>query len=394
MTGRPGHVGLWLLLVAQLVAALRVIARLLATASGRRIASTSGHSEDAETVTILVPVLNEDHRLAPCLKGLSDQPAAVVEILVIDGGSTDRTRSVVDTASRNDARIRWIDASPVPDDWNGKAWGLQQGYEQRDPRSAWVLTIDADVRPGKDLVPSLLAHAGRECLDALSVATTQRVSGAAEAILHPALLATLVYRYGIPGSAGTDPEAVQANGQCFLVHVNLLERIEGFRSGRRAISEDVTIAREIARRGVSVGFFEPEPGTRLIQVEMYASARDAWTNWTRSLPMRDESSGVGWWLRMADITLTLGLPLPALLATGLAMSRNTGSRILPVVFQRLNLGLVLMRIGVAGGMRRAYQEPPRTYWLSLLADPLVVAKIWSTAVQRQHMWRDRPVRRG
>jgi len=392
--GRLGRFGLSLLLVIQLVAALRVIVRLVTTASGKRIGAISGASGNAESVTVLVPVLDEERRLAPCLGGLAAQPSTVVEILVIDGGSTDRTREMVDAASRIDPRIRWIDASPVPGDWNGKAWGLHRGFEQRDPLSHWVLTIDADVRPGVDLVPSLLGHARREQLDALSVATTQHVSGTAEAVVHPALLATLVYRYGIPGSAVSDPEAVQANGQCFLVRADLLERIGGFCTGRHSISEDVTMAREIARRGLPVGFFEPEPGANLIEVEMYTSARDAWANWTRSLPMRDESSGWGWWLRMADMTLTLGLPLPALIASLLTVAGSIGNRTLPVLFLRQNTGLFIMRLGAASGMRRAYKDPPQSYWLSILADPVVVAKVWSTAVRRQHMWRGRPVRRG
>jgi dolichol-phosphate mannosyltransferase len=45
-------------------------------------------------------------------------------------------------------------------------------------------------------------------------------------------------------------------------------------------------------------------------------------------------------------------------------------------------------------MRRAYRNPPWTYWSSVLVDPLTVLKLWSTAVRRQHTWRGRPVRRG
>jgi dolichol-phosphate mannosyltransferase len=387
-----------LFLLAQIAAALRVIARLVATAKGDRIAAGTAASidspDDLASVTVLVPVLNEEHRLAPCLAGLAAQPGSVAEILVIDGGSTDRTRDVVAAATANDPRIRWIDAAPVPKDWNGKAWGLQRGFEQRDRRTKWILTIDADVRPGTALVPSLLAHARQKHLDAFSVATSQRVSGLVEGAVHPALLASLVYRYGIPGRAVMDPEAVQANGQCFLARADVLDRIGGFGAGQYAISEDVTIARELARRGTAVGFFEPELHAGLIEVEMYASGRDAWTNWTRSLPMRDDTSGWGWWARMADMTLALGVPLLLLLARLVGMPGGSHDRSLWRLGFRLNAGLILMRLGVAAGMRRAYRNPPWTYWFSVLVDPLTVLKLWSTAVRRQHTWRGRPVRRG
>lgn len=402
MSAPHRRAALALLLLAQCVAAVRVIARLAMSSSGSRIAArTAGRTasspnapDNIGSVTVFVPVLNEERRLAPCLAGLSAQPPTVAEILVVDGGSTDRTRDVVAAATANDPRIRWIDASPVPDNWNGKCWGLQRGFEGRDRRAGWVLTIDADVRPGRRLVPSLLAHARREGLDAFSVATSQRISGLTEGVVHPSLLASLVYRYGIPGQSVSNPEAVQANGQCFLARGEVLDRIGGFKAGRHAISEDVTIARELTRHGVPVGFFEPEPGADLIEVEMYASGRDAWTNWTRSLPMRDERSGWGWWLRMADLTLALGLPLP-MMAAGLIAVRRKGHQQTPWgIGLQLNGGLMLMRLGVAAGMRRAYRNSTWTYWCSPLVDPLAVIKLWSSAVRRQHTWRGRPVHRG
>ena len=48
--------------------------------------------------------------------------------------------------------MRMVDASPIPTGWNGKAHGLQVGLDRADPSSAWILTIDADVRPAPALV--------------------------------------------------------------------------------------------------------------------------------------------------------------------------------------------------------------------------------------------------
>jgi Glycosyl transferase family 2 len=101
--------------------------------------------------------------------------------------------------------VRLVDASPTPDDWNGKAWNLYVGLERAGADVAWILTVDADVRPAPLLVRSLLAHARRTGLAAFSVATRQEVSGVGEALLHPALLTTLVYRFGLPGGATSSP---------------------------------------------------------------------------------------------------------------------------------------------------------------------------------------------
>ena len=84
----------------------------------------------------------------------------------------------------------------------------------------------------------------------------------------------------------------------------------------------------------------------------------------------------------------LGLPLIVLLAGAGRWRTGPPDRQLLV---RLNLGLVVMRYGVAAGMRRAYRETPPTYWLSPLFDPAVCVKIWIAALRRTHQWRGRPI---
>src|SRR5689334_16787254 len=93
---------LWLILaIAQAAAGIRVALRLVRTASGTKI-RTCDRALPGERVTAIVPVLNEERRLGPCLEGLIAQPAEVVEILVVDGGSTDDTRRIVDGFAARD----------------------------------------------------------------------------------------------------------------------------------------------------------------------------------------------------------------------------------------------------------------------------------------------------
>src|SRR6185369_1050754 len=90
----------------------------------------------SETVSILLPVLNESERLAACLESLIAQPAEVREILVIDGGSRDGTQSIIASFAKRDSRVRLVDASPVDPQWTGKVWGLYCGLNASDPQSA------------------------------------------------------------------------------------------------------------------------------------------------------------------------------------------------------------------------------------------------------------------
>jgi dolichol-phosphate mannosyltransferase len=356
---------------------------LARTARGERIALSEAPAP-GERVTVLVPVLNERARLGPCLASLIAQPTEVAEILVVDGGSTDGTQDLISTFAARDHRIRIVNASPIPRSWNGKAHGLQVGLDRADPRSAWILTIDADVRAAPALVPSLLAHALRTDAATVSIATSQQLSGTAEGIVHPALLTTLVYRFGIPGHVTRRVAEVQANGQCALYRREPLERSGGFAAARASVSEDVTVARALASNGYAVGFHESDG---LASVAMYSSWGDAWRNWTRSLPLRDRYSGRAGWVGLIQLALVQALPLPMLLVL-----RRSSAR--PRVALFINCALLLVRLGVLAGTARAYIWRPWTYWLSPLADLPAAVQLWRNALRRHHVWRGQILVRG
>jgi dolichol-phosphate mannosyltransferase len=362
----------------QLVLAARVFARMASTARGSRIERASAGDLKVGQVAVLVPVLNEVERLSRCLAGLTEQGPEVGEILVIDGGSTDGTPDLVGGWVARDPRIRLIDASPVPAGVNGKAHNLQVGLQHASV-APWVLTIDADVRPAPGLVAALLSHADHERVPALSAATRQRLSGAAEALVHPAMLTTLVYRYGIPGGATTDVNRVQANGQCFLVRRGVLDDAGGFARALDSVCEDVTLARNIAQRGHRVGFYEAGD---LAEVEMYAGWRDAWVNWSRSLPMRDRHSGWAGRLGLAEVLMVQAAPLWLAPWWGCLLGARDPAT-------TLNVALSIARLGVLGGTVRAYHNPAATYWLSPLLDLPVALRLIAMWRRRRHRWRGR-----
>ena len=370
--------------LAQGALAGQVFLRMAQSAGGNRVRRVETDHGTEGTVSLLIPVLNEIDRLAPCLEGAIAQDSGVTEILVVDGGSTDGTQQLVERFASHDPRIRLIDAAPVPAGINGKAFGLETGFRQSARRSRWVLTLDADVTPHPALARSLVAHAGNEGVSALSIATRQRLSGAAEGFLHPAMLTTLVYRFGIPGHATDRVAEVQANGQCMLIAREALDAVGGFGPVLSSINEDVTLARVIACTGRAVGFYESDD---LVSVQMYAGWRDAWRNWTRSLPMRDRYAGRRSDLGLAEILCVQALP-PWIAFTAW---RLLGQRH-PLTL--LNLGMSMARIGVLQGTARVYCHRPWTYWFSPLADLPVALKLIVMSRQRRHHWRGRTIMTG
>lgn len=367
-----------LLALAQAVLGVRVLWRFAATANGARIPVRDEAPPPDELVTVIVPVLDEEERLAPCLDGLIAQGPEVAAILVVDGGSTDGTRDVAARYSTRDPRVSLLDAGPTPKNWNGKAWNLQRGLERVAADVPWILAIDADVRPAPLLVRSLLAHARRGGLAAFSVATRQEVGSLGEALLHPALLTTLVYRFGLPGGATSCVRRVQANGQCFLVRRDVLNSSRALAMARASRCEDVTMARRLASLGWAVGFYEAGD---LAWVRMYPNAGALWRNWPRSLPLRDQYAGATATLGLLEVVLVQALPLPLLALSPLVRPRRW--------IAALNMVLLMARLGVLIGTARAYRHLPWPYWLSPLCDAPAAGALCLSALRRRHTWRGR-----
>jgi len=359
------------------LAGARVVARMLRTAHGAPLAREANAGDDV--LTVVVPVLNEERRVGACLDALAACGPHVAAIAVVDGGSTDRTREIVATAAARDGRVRFVAAPTAPPGWNNKAWNIAVGVA--DARTPWIGTVDADVRVGPCVLATAVARAERDGLDALSVATKQRLPDAASALLHPALLTTLVYRNGLPNAIAREPSRVLANGQVFVARRGALQRTGAIDEARASRCEDVTIARVLAARGGRVGFFEGDA-----VVCMHASWHDCAASWPRSLTLRDAFvSNARLARELAEVILAQALPLPTLLALVLLRRRARWAR----ASIACAAALVVTRAGVLAGTRRAYVAPSPLYWLSPLADVAAAALLVVSALRRTHRWRGR-----
>ena len=89
-------------------------------------------------VSVIVPARNEEPCLARCLESLVAQPGVAFEVLVVDDGSTDRTRAIAESFPP----IQVMEAGPLPPGWSGKNHAAWQGAQRA--RGRWLLFTDAD----------------------------------------------------------------------------------------------------------------------------------------------------------------------------------------------------------------------------------------------------------
>jgi dolichol-phosphate mannosyltransferase len=340
-------------------------------------------------VSIIVPTLNEAKRIAPCLAGLSRQGYEVREIIVVDSHSQDGTPDLVKAAQQRDPRFRVIEDAPLPTGWVGRPWALHTGFLQSSPHSEWILGIDADTQPQPGLVASLVKAAIAGEYDLVSLAPQFILKSPGEFWLQPALLLTLVYRFGPAGNLGDAAERVMANGQCFLCRRALLEQLEGYSTARASFCDDVTLARYAASQGAKVGFLD---GARIIKVRMYEGVWETWQEWGRSLDLKDAASVQQIWGDLWLLVSVQGLPLPLTLL--LLSQFNSASLTLLVAFG-LNLGLVGMRVAMMAAITASYDRSHigklenLALWLSPLADPFAVLRIFLSSINTPKQWRGR-----
>lgn len=94
------------------------------------------------SISVVVPCLNEEERIVPSMQRMLDYFSGLDkdwEVVVVDDGSTDRTREAVTDAAGGDARVRVLRFEVN----HGKGWAFRQGF--RESSGDLVLLCDADL---------------------------------------------------------------------------------------------------------------------------------------------------------------------------------------------------------------------------------------------------------
>lgn len=338
---------------------------------------------EAPDLTLIVATLNEATRIGPCLEGLQAQGKPVTEILIVDSGSTDGTRELIEAAADRDPRITLVTDPPLADGWIGKAWALQ--YGTTIARNAWVLGMDADTQAEPGCAAAVLAAALREGFDAVSFAPRFDGQSAAERWVQPALLVTLIYRSGAVGDPRITPDRVIANGQCFLLRRDVWRTHGGYEPVKASFAEDVSLVRHLAERGAKVGFLD---GSRLYRVRSYRGAAQMWREWGRSVDLKDATST---WRQFFDtlfVVAAQGAQWPLIVWIAIDWPRIVTRPFGPLLVAA-SAGILVFRLAVLHGIAPSYERRGITWWCSPLADPLAALRIVISSLRRPRRWRSR-----
>ena len=80
----------------------------------------TAHGQARARCSVLIPARNEEATIAGAVLSVLRTQSADFEVIVLDDGSTDRTAQIVRAIARQDGRVRFATAPPLPEGWCGK----------------------------------------------------------------------------------------------------------------------------------------------------------------------------------------------------------------------------------------------------------------------------------
>jgi hypothetical protein len=227
-------------------------------------------------VSVIVPARNEEECLGACLQSLVGQTGVGFEIVVIDDGSTDRTREI----AQSFAGVQVVDAGPLPTGWGGKNNALTAGV--RHAKGEWLLFTDADTVHRSGSLAGALAEARAQQAALLSYSPEQEVHGFWERAVMPVIFAELAGRYRPVEVNDPRSPVAAANGQYLLVSREAYEAVGGHAAIAGDLLEDVALAREVKRSGRKIFF---RFGGDAVRTRMYRSFGQLQEGWTKNLAL-------------------------------------------------------------------------------------------------------------
>ncbi len=123
------------------------------TAVFNRQESSDRVSGDMPRVTIIVPARNEERNVAAVLQDLyaQDHPRTLMEVILVDDASEDRTRTIASGMARSWPELRVLAATGT-----GKKAAIAQGVSEAT--GDLIVLTDCDVRCGPTRVSSIVQH--------------------------------------------------------------------------------------------------------------------------------------------------------------------------------------------------------------------------------------------
>lgn len=344
-------------------------------------------------VVAVIPARNEEAVLGKTLPTVLNQEyEGEFRVILVDDQSKDDTVSVARSAaeqSRFPHRLSVLPGQPLPDDWAGKVWAMNQGVEltTKDP-SDYVWFTDADIAHNPGMLRALVEKATAEDLDLVSLMAQLQIDTCWDRLLIPAFVYFFAKLYPFRFVNNPHRRTAGAAGGCLLVRRRTLEEAGGVAAIRSALIDDCTLGQLIKGHGgrIWLGF---TGGIRSVRV--YGTLRSIWDMVARSAFHQLNYSVMKLIGTVAGMLLIYLVPTVAtIIGIASVMAGAPGSIGLAMIG---GAAWGLMTISFLPILRHQQSE----IWLApllpvagVLYTAMTVSSAWRHATGRSGMWKGRP----
>jgi cellulose synthase/poly-beta-1,6-N-acetylglucosamine synthase-like glycosyltransferase len=238
------------------------------------------------SVTAIVPARNEAATIAQSIASVLQQSyPGEFRIILIDDHSEDPTAKLAEQAATQQnaaARVIIHHAAPLPQNWTGKLWALNEGVtlsfatgtqnvssraerpkvptslegicfsepsSSQLPAPDYFWFTDADIIHAPDTLARLVSRAKKDNLDLTSLMVLLQAKTIPEQATIPAFLFFFLKLYPPRWIANAKARTTGAAGGCILLRREALERIGGFSAIRSEVIDDCALARAVKNTG-------------------------------------------------------------------------------------------------------------------------------------------------
>jgi biofilm PGA synthesis N-glycosyltransferase PgaC len=317
-------------------------------------------------VSVLIAAFNEQEVIARTLESVLGSSYALLEVIIVNDGSTDGTADAVAALARRDSRIVLIDQTNT-----GKAGALNHGLKQA--RGDIIVTIDADTILDEHAVHNLVRHfAVDETGELGAVAGVLRVANRERNLLTRWQALEYLTQIGLERAAQDALGAISiVPGACAAWRKTAILSVGGFT--HETLAEDCDMALNLRRAGWSTS--QDDDGLAYTEVpetvDGLLAQRTRWTFGTlqaiykhRDMLFRREYGWLGCYV-LPSYVLSTFLPvilLPFLVFFGIETLQQEGLDLL--------LGYALLFLLVQVGFAAVAVALMHERWHHLLVVPI------------------------
>jgi len=221
----------------------------------RTIPPVRGRTAGPGRLSVVIPARNEEANLPHLLRSLRAQSCPPWEIIVVNDGSTDRTREIAESYG-----CMVLDSPELPEGWTGKNWAVWNGY--RRSSGDLIAFLDADIRLAPDALASLIA-ARERAGGAISVVPFHETGKFYEKL---ALIFNVLGVFVFTSFLERTNPRQGLYGSCIVVSRDDYERMGGHASVRSEVMDDLSLGARFVAAGIPVANFI---GAGLVSFRMY-----------------------------------------------------------------------------------------------------------------------------